>query len=83
MWLMELHHLPLPWPCRFAQQQQEALAPARQQQPGPAPAPAADSQREELRTLLKEQQAYERQAMAAEEQQRTGQLVERMWQGLE
>jgi hypothetical protein len=68
---------------RFAQQQQQlqSATPARQQQPGPAP--AADSQREELRTLLKEQQAYERQAMAAEEQQRTGQLVERMWQGLE
>lgn len=49
---------------------------------GESPRPPA-STREELRTLLKEQQAYEREAMDAAQQQRTKELVDSMWQGLE
>lgn len=72
----------LPPPCRFAerqrQQQQQAAAKTE-----PPPQPAAETSREEVATLRKEQAAFERAAMEAEQQLRTQEKVDAMWQSLE
>lgn len=70
-----------PPPCRFAEQQQRRAA-AAAAPPAEAPQPAA-SGREELATLRKEQAAYDRAAMQAEQERNTQQLVDSMWQSLE
>lgn len=87
--------IPCPHPasCRFVEQQRQRQQPQpssqpQQQQPAPQQAqealrPAAATEREERATLLKEQAAYERQALAAEQQQRTRAFVDSMWQSLE
>ncbi|KAI3438670.1 hypothetical protein D9Q98_001091 [Chlorella vulgaris] len=63
------------------QQRHAEAATATSTEAGP-PSPAP-SNREDRSTLMKEQAAYERVAMEAEQQRRTQQLVDSMWQGLE
>lgn len=90
---MQALAIPPPPPTRrFAERQRQHAAAAQppQQQQGQgaaagaeaAPRPAA-SGREELATLRKEQGAYERQEMQAEQEARTRAFVDSMWQSLE
>jgi hypothetical protein len=78
--------------CRFAEQRRRAAGaqpsaplptPAQPSAPLPTPAQPAASEREELQTLRKEQQVYDREVLEAERLERTRREVESMWQSLE
>lgn len=68
--------------CRFAEQRRRAAG-AQPSAPLPTPAQPAASEREELQTLRKEQQVYDREVLEAERLERTRRKVESMWQSLE